>query len=339
MQPNRKKFLAILILGCTIVILSKSIFWIGGIVRTTGLTPSILFRLVFDNGAQLKSKDGRTNLLILGIGGGTHAGADLTDTMMVLSVDTASKTNALISIPRDIWSETLKDRINSAYHYGEEKQKGGGLILSKVLVEDVVGIPVHYALVLDFSGFRKVIDEVGGIDVNVTRAFTDPNFPIEGKENDTCPGDPENRCLYKTVQFEAGVQHMDGERALTYARSRQSEGDEGSDFARSRRQQDIILALKDKFLHPFSWVTRARISALPHVLDEATDMDLTLGEAITIGKLYITADENTVQRISIEDKLVTPPSYVYGRYVLVPEQDWEDIHEYIKKELESQPQK
>ena len=74
--------------------------------------------------------------------------------MFTLSLNTATKTVALISIPRDIWSETLKDKVNTAYHYGEEKKKGGGLLLSKVSVEDVIGIPVQYAVVIDFSGFK-----------------------------------------------------------------------------------------------------------------------------------------------------------------------------------------
>ena len=82
----------------------------------TGLTPTTLFRLAFDTGVPLNSSNGRTNILILGIGGGVHAGADLTDTMMVFSVDANQKSIAMISLPRDIWSDTLKDKVNSAYH-------------------------------------------------------------------------------------------------------------------------------------------------------------------------------------------------------------------------------
>ena len=107
-------------------------------------------KLVFNGGAPLASSSDRTNILLLGIGGGNHEGSDLTDTMMVLSLDNKKKTSAFISVPRDIWSETLKDRVNSAYHYGEEKKKGGGLLLAKVTVEDIVGMPIHYAVVVDF---------------------------------------------------------------------------------------------------------------------------------------------------------------------------------------------
>ncbi len=329
-----KKIVALGVAVLLFFLAAKTVFWSAQFMRETGLTPGLFVRLIFNQGAKLKSQEGRTNILILGIGGGTHAGADLTDTMMVLSSDTQHKTMAIISIPRDIWSDTLKDRINSAYHYGEEKQRGGGLLLAKVLVEDVIGQPVHYALVIDFSGFKNVIDSVGGIDVDVPRAFTDPDFPIAGRENDTCPDDPANRCLYEVIHFDAGLQYMDGDRALKYARSRHAEGQEGGDFARSRRQQDILVALKNKLIRPFTWMTPKRLTNLPKVLDEATDMDINMGEALTLGKQFVGIEVDKIRKISFEDKLITPPSYVYGRYVLVPEDTWEEIHTYIEQQLQ-----
>jgi len=192
---------------------------------------TVLWTERFLREAVLESSGGRTNILILGVGGGGHEGSDLTDTIIVLSLDTGKKTVALISVPRDTWSDTLKDKVNSAYHYGNEKslssgRQGGGLLLSKVTMEDVIGMPIQYAVVVDFSGFTKVIDAVGGIDVNVPEAFTDSRYPKPGMEQATCPGDPTNACVYETVHFDAGVQHMDGARALIYARSRHAEGDQ-----------------------------------------------------------------------------------------------------------------
>ena len=96
-------------------------------MRTTGLTPTAIFRLLVNTGVDLKSHEGRTNILLLGIGGGTHAGADLTDTILVVSLDAKRNKMAMISVPRDLWSDTLKDKVNSSYHYGEEKKKGTGL--------------------------------------------------------------------------------------------------------------------------------------------------------------------------------------------------------------------
>jgi len=279
--------------------------------------PGVAFvtRFVFDDGAPFNASSGRTNILVLGIGGKSHEGGDLTDTMMVVSMDSAKKTMAMISVPRDIWSDTLKDRVNSGYHYG-------GLLMAKVTVEDVIGVPIHYAVVIDFSGFQKLIDEVGGIDVNVPTAFTDTDYPCENTS-----------CVYETVHFDAGLQHMDGARALIYARSRHAEGDEGSDFARGRRQQLIMVALKNKLMHPFSWFTFARMKNLPKVVDDATEMDMNVSQALTIGKRFIGVNEGDIKKISFDDKLEVPPSYVYGKYVLVPTEDWESIHAYIREQI------
>lgn len=303
-------------------------------MRETGLTPGLIVRLALDDGIALKSADERTNVLLLGVPGGDLAGADLTDSMIVLSLNKKNKSAALLSIPRDIWSDTLKDKVNSAYHYGEEKKKGGGILLSKVVAEDVIGMPIQYALLIDFSGFKEIVDLLGGIDVNVSEAFTDPDYPIAGKEHDTCPDDPENRCVYETIHFDAGQQHMDGERALKYVRSRHAEGDEGSDFARSRRQQEVLVALKEKIMSPNAWITFDRMGMLPTVFDRATDTDMNMGELVTIAKLYLKSREEEVKKISFEQLLTNPPAYLYGgRYVLVPMEDWQSIHAFITGEL------
>jgi LCP family protein required for cell wall assembly len=279
-------------------------------MRETGLTPELAVQLFLNDGIALASSEGRTNILLLGIGGGSHQGADLTDTMIVLSLDNASKSAALISIPRDIWSDTLKDKVNTAYHYGEEKQQGGGMLLAKVIAEDVIGIPIHYCLVIDFSGFKDIVDLLGGIDVNVSRAFTDNDYPILGKEHDTCPGDPTNRCVYETVHFDSGVQHMNGERALVYVRSRHAEGEEGGDFARNRRQQEILIAIKDKTVNPFRWVTLNRLSLFPGVVDRAIDTDMNIGELATVLKKYIKIKEANVGKISFDNLIDEAPPYL-----------------------------
>lgn len=305
----------------------------GSFMRGTSLTPSILVRLLFDTGAPLKKTDNKTNILLLGIPGGTHAGPTLTDSITVLSLD-RNKSLTLVSLPRDIWSETLKDKINSAYFYGEEKKKGGGMLLSKVVSEDVIGIPIHYALVVDFSGFKRVIDEIGGIDVAVARSFIDPEFPIEGKEEDLCNGDRTFACRYETVQFQAGMTHMDGMTALKYIRSRHAEGQEGTDFARGRRQQEVILALKQKLTTPGAWMSFDRIKSLTNAFDEATDTDMNIGELLTIGKIMARIGQEHIGKVSIQDLLYDPPLWQYdGKYVLVPREGFPAIHEYIKSKL------
>ena len=311
-------------------VVTKGIISVTRFMHSTGITPTLLLRLVFDDGIPLKSTDDRTNVLLLGISGGVHAGSDLTDTMIVLSLNNNNHSAALISIPRDIWSDTLKDKVNTAYHYGEEKKKGGGMILARAITEDVVGIPIHYAVLIDFTGFKNLIDLIGGIDVNVSRAFTDTQYPIPGKEHDTCSGDPTNQCVYETVHFDGGIQHMGGDRALVYVRSRHAEGEEGSDFARNRRQQEVLLAFKDKIMHPFSWLTIQRLSQLPKALDDATDADMNLGELASVGRKYIRINESQVKKVAFDDLLTEAPAYLYnGLYVLVPKDDWTTVQAYI----------
>ena len=340
--PKLKFYFSVFFFAVAIAVLAKGVLWMFSFSQATGLTPTTLINLVFGGGTQLKTQDNRTNILLLGIGGGEHPGADLTDTMMVLSL---GKRLALISIPRDIWSDTLKDKVNSAYHYGEEKSreagsrsagKKGGLILSKAIVEDVIGLPIHYSLVIDFSGFTEIIDFAGGVTFNVLHGFTDKEFPIEGKEDDSCGGDPTFACRYEVVHFDSGVQTVDGKRALQYVRSRQAAGEEGSDFARARRQQEILVALKEKLLRPGVWLSPTRAKTLIAALEKATDTDMNIGEFLTVGKAIAEVNEEDIQRISLDDLLYTPPAIWYGRYVLLPKEDFESIHEDVLKELKNE---
>lgn len=303
------------------------------IKATTGITPISIVALLLDGESIINSTDGHINVLLLGIGGGDHEGGDLTDSMIIASFNTQKKSLALISIPRDLWSETLKDKINSAYHYGEQKKKGGGIALSKAIVEDVIGIPIHYSVVYDFSQFATFIDAIGGVDVEIEQSFTDTMYPISGKEEDLCGGDPTYACRYETVTFIKGVEHMNGARVLVYVRSRHSEGDEGSDFARSRRQQEVLQAIKQKlpalklFFHPKLALT------LFALIDKATDSDMTIAQDIALGKLVMRMNDAPIQKISIEPYLEEAPQWKYERYVLEPNVDYDQIHAFIEEEL------
>ncbi|MBU1473114.1 LCP family protein [Patescibacteria group bacterium] len=331
--PKTLRIIAVLVLLLFLAVFSGIIVKTQRFMQATSMTPGAVIRLLFDTGAKLQSENGRTNVLLLGVPGGNHAGADLTDTIIVLSLDVPRKTAAMISIPRDIWSETLKDKVNSAYHYGEEKKKGGGFILAKAVVEDALGIPVHYGVLIDFSGFQSMIDEIGGVTINVPQAFTDTEFPIAGKEDDTCNNDPTFACRYESVHFDEGTQEMDGKRALIYVRSRHAKGEEGTDFARGRRQQEVLLALKEKIFSPNILFSFRRIKILVRLFDEAVDTDMTIVEALTFIKLASRTPRDHMRSSSIESMLQSPPISWYGRYVLVPKENWEAIHSFVKEAL------
>ena len=126
---------------------------------------------------------------------------------------------------------------------------------------------------------------------------------------------------------------MDGERALKYVRSRHAEGDEGSDFARSRRQQEVILALKNKLLSRDIYLHPDEVEKLYGAFDEATDTDMNIGELMTVGKLFLKTPKESTKRISLEDQLYTPPSSWYGRFVLLPNESFNALHTYIRSHL------
>lgn len=303
----------------------------ASISNKVGMSPSEVVGLLFDTGTTLRSSEGLTNVLILGKAGGQHAGSDLTDTILMASI--SPQNISLISTPRDIWSENLKDKINSAYHYGQERD-GQGKRLAKTVIEETLGLPVHYVIVIDFEGFEKLIDLVGGVDIDVPLSFVDTQFPIAGKENDLCDGDPEYACRYETIEFEKGIQHMSGEQALKYVRSRHAAGEEGTDFARGKRQQQVLLAIKNKLVRPDIWFAGINIEKMIDIFFDTTDTDMTIRELASIGKRVYSLRDEGLKRVSIESLYqVAPPEQYDGRYVLVPSESIQSVYEFLRDEL------
>ena len=141
---------------------------------------AIVSSLMPNNHIPLRGEaDGRINILMLGIAGKNKPGQNLTDTIMVMSIDTKDKKIALLSIPRDLYvnvpGTNYSTKINSIYQYGLDQNKGSDLI--KQTVEDVLDIPIHYSVILDFDGFTKIIDDLGGVNVVVERDMYDARYP------------------------------------------------------------------------------------------------------------------------------------------------------------------
>jgi LCP family protein required for cell wall assembly len=291
----------------------------------TGITQDPLTVLQSDG-------NGRTNVVFLGVGGKGHEGGDLTDSIILFSYDHSNHRVTMIPIPRDIWIPSMAAKINTAYHYGNERGPGCGLTLMKSAVTEVTGVPVQYAVVLDFQGFEKIIDAVGGVDVAVENTFDDYSYPIAGKENAV----PES-ARYEHIHFDAGLMHMDGVTALKFARSRHAEGDEGTDFARSKRQEKVILAFKDKLL---SSHTLLSLSTLQNIFNSVRDsLDTDIGEVETGAfiHLFINLEQAraTPIPVSLTDLYVNPKNSApyQGQWVLIPKTNIEDIHAYVAKEL------
>lgn len=279
----------------------------------------------------IRKVNNQTNILILGIAGGTHEGPALSDSIVIANYDFTSNKLITLGIPRDVWSPTLEDKVNSAYAFGEAKQKGGGLKLAKAEVAAVIGMPIQYSVVINFQGFENLINYLGGIDVNIEHSFIDKKYPLEGKEEDTCGGDKEFLCRYETISFSKGLMHMDGNIALKFVRSRNAIGQEGSDFARSQRQQKVLFAVKDKVAKIIKSLNAARIDELYKYIDPIVSRDISNQQAVIIAKSIIFGSDFKQENYALPRDFFTVPSFdsYGGSYVLIPKNnDYKTIHQY-----------
>jgi len=325
----------VFILAAIVLGLYMGFLFLGRVAKQSGIFyyTDLARDFIFTPGDKVKSQNGRTTILILGKGGQGHEAPDLTDTMMVASVDQHTSSVTLVSLPRDIWIPDLRTKLNSVYYWGNKKKEHGGLLLAKASVEEIVGQPVHYGIVIDFSGFKKVIDIVGGIEVDVERSFTDERYPVPGRENDLCGGDSEYKCRYETIRFEKGIQHMDGETALKFVRSRNADGDEGTDFARAARQQRVISALKERVLSRDIIFSPRTLLELKKAVEETLETDIDASSAAILLRTAISSRDSIASHVLSEDLLERPPySPEYDNlYVFIPrDENWGEVHTWVE---------
>lgn len=253
----------------------------------------------------------RINILLLGIGGPGHDGPYLSDTNIILSVKPSTKEVAMISVPRDLGIKMENYgvyRINYADALGENKYPGQGGEYARKIFSETFNLEIPYYIRVNFNAFEQVIDAVSGVDVDVARPFTDYSYP--GPD-----------YSYQTVSFASGTQHMDGARALQYARSRHGTNGENSDFARSRRQQQIISALKDKV---FSFGTIMSPSTLQKIwtsISSNISTNLEFSQLLYLASMARDIDTSKVKNLVIDSSL---NGYLYsfiaesGAFMLAP---------------------
>lgn len=281
--------------------------------------------------------------LLLGYGGRGHEGAYLTDSIMVAIVDPARKSLTLLSIPRDSWvplvfneQTTVYNKLNTAYAFAKDSSlypqrlpryqgsHGAGLFAMDTVARQL-GIPISYYMALDFDGFRKAIDAVGGIDVDVPASFT-ARYPA----ND----DPSIDPSWTEVSFEKGRQNMDGETAIRYARAREAIDNlnEGTDFARSNRQRLIIEAFKTKL---FQFDGLVHLSQLMEVASQHVDTNYSIPSIPQIGQLALGwKDVRFYQAALTNDNYLVDSVSPEGSYILVPDasdQSWEQIQAFANR--------
>lgn len=255
--------------------------------------------------------DDRINFLLLGMGGVGHEGPYLTDTIILASFQSKQKKAAMVSFPRDLVIPVNGSRwpkINYLNAYGEAKALGNGPAYTAHILEKALDAPIHYWLRLDFDAFIKIIDELGGIDIYVERSFIDEKYPAPNFE-------------YQTVQFEKGWQHLDGDQALKFARSRHGTNGEGSDFARAGRQQKIIEAVKDK-VFSFSFFLRPdKIKKIFDLVKNNLSTNISIGEALSLAQKVKDIEKEDIAYLVIKDGpdgQVVPEMTEFGEFILHP---------------------
>jgi LCP family protein required for cell wall assembly len=284
---------------------------------------------------QLKGEgDGRVNILMLGIGGPGHEGADLTDTIILASIDPVNNKAALLSLPRDLWVKIPGDgyqKINAAYAYGKEgsrakteagKEEDGLALLDKTL-QPVLGIPIHYHAIIDFKAFQQLVEAVGGVDANV---------PADLSAHETFW--VENTRHFYTLNVPAGQQHFDGTRALYFARERHND----SDFVRSQRQRLIITALKTKIFSAGTFSNPVKISQLLSGFGSNVHTDFSITDLSRLYKVESKMPNGNLNSID----LITPPhdflttGNINGLSVVEPKAglfDYDNIQNYVHNAL------
>ena len=265
----------------------------------------------------------RINILVMGLDRRTDEPKDFptrTDTMFVVSVDPYSKTAGVFSIPRDLWVEIpdgqggyFRDRINVAYEYGPiKKYPGGGPSLAVATVEHNFDIEIDHYMVLDFVGFMELVDTVDGIDVEVEDYIVDPSYCLTASCDDR-----------QILVFEPGVEHMDGERALAYARVRYGSGD----LQRIERQQEVIRAAIDAALDAKMLMPNRAVSIYNNFRD-AVKTDVSVFKVPGLALLAKEIPPENITTISLASAV--QDAMIGGAEVLVA--DWDKV-EVLKRQI------
>ncbi|HSX17206.1 MAG TPA: LCP family protein [Patescibacteria group bacterium] len=251
--------------------------------------------------------DGRINILLLGKGGGEHDGPDLTDTILVESIDPINKTANMVSIPRDLWVtvDGYSSKINAVYANHKyaalnknSKDKAAaeqaGIKSIEETVTQVLGIPIHYYGMVDFQAFKQAVDTVGGVDIDVP-----PELAVQEHLWDETTG----KNYYLNVP--AGMQHFDSTRALFFTRSRHTSP--RGDFDRAERQRLFIQALTQKVLSAGTYTNPVKISQLMSAFGDHVSTDFSINDSIRLANIAKGIKSTDVKSIGLADP---PNNYV-----------------------------
>lgn len=289
------------------------VLWAGNTFLESDFFLAKKNRELFSFGSLKKDSFGHTNILFLGVGGRGAEGGNLSDSIMIASIDPSNPSASFLSLPRDLFIPSrIGDRkINeiyaaACYKHGDRK----GLDIIKDALSDFTGIDIHYGAVINFDVFEEVVDALGGVDIFVPETIEDPFYPDENYG-------------YQTFVVRKGLQHFDGEMALKYARSRKT----SSDYNRAQRQQDLLLAIRKKAEELNLLSDFGKLQNFFEIYRRNVNTDIGVTEMIALAKIAIAIDySNSVTAVLNDDPtqmggfLYTPAKEFYGgQFVLLPE--------------------
>lgn len=327
----------ILILGSGMavraIMLGRSIFKGGGssaVLNSQSIDPSML----------KGEGDGRVNVMILGKGGAEQQdGPDLTDTVIIASIDPVAKEAALLGIPRDLWVKSPsggQTKINQIYfdakhkalngfssrqkdsNEAKDKAEAAGLDAMEQTITDVIGIPLHYYAMVDFAGFKKAVDTVDGIDINVAEDLAvKEQMYINGKY---------------MLDVSSGWNHFDGKRALAFSRSRKTSA--RGDYARSDRQRAVMIGLKDKVLSSGTIANPVKLNQLMSDFTGQLETDFSVNEILRLYDLSKEIPSDKIASINLEEQIVG--DMINNLSVQVPKAgqfDYSEIQSFVRNQL------
>jgi polyisoprenyl-teichoic acid--peptidoglycan teichoic acid transferase len=282
---------------------------------------------------------GRVNILLLGRGGGTHDAPDLTDTMMIVSVDPVNHTSTMLSLPRDLWVNAPNQgvmKLNAAWETGEFKYLGkqaagstdpkairAGYDLVDQTVQQVTGVNIDYNVLVDFQAFQQAVDAVGGVNVTVPTDLVDPTMAWENGGNATLAT--------------AGIHDFNGKQALIYVRSRETT----SDFARAERQRAVLTALKSKVETLGTLSNPVKLNGLLNTFGNNFQTDMSLGNANRLYSILKGVNNNNIGSVGLNATTPGATQYVTdgninGQSVVLPKAglfQYGDIQQFIRGQL------
>lgn len=323
--------------------------WVG--LKVVYNTQKIFGGNIFDalSSTKLDGEDkGRVNILLAGNSADDpgHSGAALTDSIMIVSIDTKNNKAFLVSLPRDLWVDVGDEgyqKINGAYVVGEEtgfSEEGypeGGMGQLAQVANEVTGLDINYYALVDYQALKQSVDAVGGVDIVVKsedpRGLYDPNI-------DWSNGGP-------LVKLSNGKHHLNGQEALNFARARgdsyYSYGFAGSDFTRTEHQRQLIIALKSKAVSAGTLSNPAKISSLADAMGDNVETDFQLDEVRRLYDIMKKIESKNITSLSLNEANGESLLMSYngrGQSALAPAAgvgDYSAIQAYIKQQTSSNP--